>query len=260
MRTTISILTLATVLLIAVAATAQNKVVVIPLKISPAGQTNCSGQFVDTMNNPNFCGNCTTTCGSGNYCSQGVCKKRTSATCSTHSECLSEKCTTEGTCAPESKFVFVSSAEYDGDLRGLSGADSKCQGLAEAAGLPGTYKAWLSSNATSSPSTRFTRSTIPYVLVDGSVVATDWGDLTDNDINHYIDIDEFGLSHSTFVWTNTTSAGLTTSSSIYRNCIRWGFNGIAADGEMGHNRTYSQWTRGDKFLCSNTAPIYCFEQ
>jgi hypothetical protein len=35
-----------------------------------------------------------------------------------------------------------------------------------AAGLPGTYRAWI-SDITGSPSTRFTKSTIPYVRRDG---------------------------------------------------------------------------------------------
>ena len=77
-----------------------------------------------------------------------------------------------------SNTVFLSSAVYDGAMGGLDGADAKCQALAAAAGLPGTFRAWL-SDSTGSPSTRFTQSTLRYVRVDGVKVADDWADLTD---------------------------------------------------------------------------------
>ena len=51
------------------------------------------------------------------------------------------------------KRAFVTSQLYNGNMGGLAGADARCQGLADAVGLPGTYRAWLSS-ATESPSTR----------------------------------------------------------------------------------------------------------
>lgn len=43
--------------------------------------------------------------------------------------------------------VFVTSASYTGNLGGLAGADSYCAGRATAAGLTGTYKAYLSDAA-----------------------------------------------------------------------------------------------------------------
>lgn len=52
------------------------------------------------------------------------------------------------------KTVFVTSQTYTGNLGGLAGADAQCNLLAKAAGLEGSYLAWL-SDATESPSTRF---------------------------------------------------------------------------------------------------------
>ena len=89
------------------------------------------------------------------------------------------------------QIVFVTSDTYDGDLGGLVGADAKCQALADAAGLDGTFRAWLSDDA-ESPSTRFTQSTDPYWLVDGTVVADSWADLIHGSIAHAIDLDEAG--------------------------------------------------------------------
>ena len=56
-------------------------------------------------------------------------------------------------CEP-STFVFVTEWEGDGNIGGLTAADSICQTEADDAGLPGTYKAWL-SDSTASPSSRF---------------------------------------------------------------------------------------------------------
>src|SRR4051794_402552 len=79
-------------------------------------------------------------------------------------------------CGSSSSCVFVSSALYSGALGGLSGADSKCQGLAAAAGLPGSYKAWL-ADTTGAPISRFVHSTGPYRLVNGTTIAANWTDL-----------------------------------------------------------------------------------
>src|SRR4051812_26024409 len=76
-------------------------------------------------------------------------------------------------CGSGSSCVFVSSALYSGALGGLSGADSKCQGLAAAAGLPGAYKAWL-ADTTGAPISRFVHSTGPYRLVNGTTIAANW--------------------------------------------------------------------------------------
>ena len=82
------------------------------------------------------------------------------------------------TCGDGSKCVFVSSTLHTGDLGGLTGADAICNNLAEAAGFPGTYMAWL-SDSSASPSTLFTQATVPYRRVDGTQVADDWTELTE---------------------------------------------------------------------------------
>jgi hypothetical protein len=67
------------------------------------------------------------------------------------------------------KRVFVTSTGYPGNLGGLAGADAKCQERATAAGLGGTFKAWLSAAGTgNSAAERLTHATVPYVRVDGA--------------------------------------------------------------------------------------------
>src|SRR5262245_31188313 len=73
--------------------------------------------------------------------------------------------------------IFVTSKVYVGGLLGgLDGADAKCNERAAAAGLPRTYKAWLST-LTDSPSSRMTHLVGKYTLVDGTLVASGWDDL-----------------------------------------------------------------------------------
>ena len=113
-----------------------------------------------------------------------------------------------GAAPAEGKLVFATSTRYDGNLGGLTGADRRCQERADAVGLPGTYRAWL-SDASSGPSTRFARSTTaPYVRLDGVVVADDWADLTDGAIQNPINITELGTETDySFVWSFTRVDG-----------------------------------------------------
>ncbi|MDE0205503.1 MAG: hypothetical protein OXP66_05695, partial [Candidatus Tectomicrobia bacterium] len=45
----------------------------------------------------------------------------------------------------ETVFVFVTKAAFQGNFGGLAGADARCQSAARDAGLPGLFRAWLST-------------------------------------------------------------------------------------------------------------------
>jgi len=60
-------------------------------------------------------------------------------------------------------------------LGGVTGADAICQARAAAAGLPGTYMAWL-ADANGSPATRMTHHLGVYQLVTGAAIAQGWSD------------------------------------------------------------------------------------
>jgi hypothetical protein len=77
---------------------------------------------------------------------------------------------------PQAKIVFATSQGFTGNLGGLAGADAICQAEANAAGLPGTYKAFLSDNNTSAAD-RLNQSSLPYELVNGTPIAADWADI-----------------------------------------------------------------------------------
>jgi hypothetical protein len=172
--------------------------------------------------------------------------------------------------------VFVSSVGYGGnELGGLSGADAKCQALATAAKLQGTFKAWLSDSKTDAAS-RITTRNQPYILVDGTLVASDWKELTSGFLLTPIDKIEtgaplptpFGTDLGVDVWTNTNIDG--TKARTDPVCGDWTTANPALFyfifGDASSRNPY--WTHNEPLegesewpACSSTAQasIYCFE-
>jgi hypothetical protein len=172
------------------------------------------------------------------------------------------------------KRVFVSSALYTGNLGGLAGADAKCQALADAAKLGGTYRAWLSDVKTNAR-TRLVHSTVPYVLVDGTVVASDWFALVSGSLDHAINKTESGgvppmgtlicLAGSPSVWTLTGTGGAVQGN---YDCSGWMSGSISSDAgsiEMVWgvaDSKDSKWTAActSQQCGPKTASLYCVEQ
>lgn len=159
---------------------------------------------------------------------------------------------------PLSKRVFVTSTTYNGNLGGLAGADAKCQERANAANLGGNWKAWLSDDATSA-ATRLNHVNGSYKRLDGAIVANNWNDLTDGNLNGAINITELGVVKNISVWTNTAANG-TGMGTI--NCSNWtsststqGLAGVSYDSS-------SRWTYDSiaYWSCSSLLSLYCFEQ
>lgn len=188
--------------------------------------------------------------------------------CTANAQCASNMCA--GVCiAP--KRAFLTNAIYSGgQIGGLAGADTKCQGAALAGGLTGTYKAWL-SDATGSPATRFTQSTAPYVRVDGIVIANNWADLTDGTHNAPLNKTETGAlgaseavcdSVTNWVFTNTTTDGNQADGGS--SCSDWTSDlGGSIWGRF--TTADSQWTSSCSGgspvnFCGKRTPLYCFEQ
>ena len=172
------------------------------------------------------------------------------------------------TCVTERRTVFVTSAEYKGNLGGTMGglsgldlADSLCQKLAASAGRSGTYMAWL-SDANESPSSRFGLDDAfggIFELTDGTTVASGWTDLTDGSISHAIDMDENGnVVDSSAVWSNTKVNGAAKGSN---HCSGWTSNALEVDGAYGGTSSASMgWTdSGKTTTCSSSARLYCFQ-
>lgn len=196
-------------------------------------------------------------------------------------------------CELPSKIVFITSSIHHGGLDGLifngvnfggipvpgnngglAGGDAVCNARAAEAGLTGTFKAWLSSS-TESVADRFTRSTMPYVNVNGDLIANNFESLiidSDGDgdvLFRPIDVDENGTKVfpglTTQVWTNTQMDGTQTNTDLALTCNDW-TTSISAAGSRRQGRVgrigvvTSSWTTTTFDDCDSVGRLICFEQ
>jgi hypothetical protein len=165
--------------------------------------------------------------------------------------------------------VFVTEGLYGGGLGGLEGADAICQQEADAAGLPGVFKAWL-SDSTGDPHSRFVHSVLPYVLPDGTPIADNWVHLTSVGYNiylhHPIDMTATGgmpapqpnNSHEYSVWTATGADGKAVPE---QDCFNWRSGDVEDNGYSGNWRLVTdRWTDFSVEGCDNGRASYCFQQ
>lgn len=151
--------------------------------------------------------------------------------------------------------VFSTYFEYTASgLGGLSGADSICQSEAGWAGLAGTYKAIMSSDATSAAS----RLTLSYPIVnacDGSTVAPSnlWaGSITDYIFNPY----GCGVTTATVI-TGTNSNG---SRATGATCNSWSSSGSYVSAWI-YNYSNSGWINNGTNDCDSwQGVLYCIQQ
>lgn len=196
-------------------------------------------------------GKCKGTQADGAACSGGACRDGV---------CAPLACGSGGPCT-----VFVTSTKVSGNLGGVTGADATCQAAAVSAGLSGTYRAWL-SDPVNSPTTRFIRSTGPYRLVNGTVIADSWSDLTDGTpLRAAINVTETGGAHSgdNAGWSNTGADGnpLPPGATGEGNCVNWTSASNAIQGGMGSTSIPALWPNlGVTFACVNLLSLFCFQQ
>lgn len=182
--------------------------------------------------------------------------------------------TGEGSALPELQFegkkVFVTSARGTAKLetwpeangkKGLEAGDEICRTSAEAAGLSGTFVAWLSDSSNSAID-RLTGNG-PWVRLDGVKVADDKDDLTDGELFSSIALTEKGEYRAiSSIWTGTNNDG-TSVDDTNRTCSDWTYetqsDTIKGAHGMATESKYS-WSNYYDMNCSYTnAYLYCFE-
>jgi len=92
------------------------------------------------------------------------------------SQCEAGESCQDGECDGFPKVIFVTSELYDGNLGGVSGADQKCQELADRVGISGRFLA-LVSEPGRTIFDRFDGEGGPYQLTDGAIVANHFEEL-----------------------------------------------------------------------------------
>ncbi len=177
-------------------------------------------------------------------------------------------------CYHYANVVFVTSAAGNGNLgswadaggkTGREAGDAVCQTLAGRAGLPGTFKAWLSDSA-GAATDRLAHSEASYMRVDGVTIGNNWSDFTvtpflDNPINK----DEKGLSPSSLRVFTETRVGGTTGIGMGGNACKDWTSGTSSDpadvvAVGSPNEKDYKWTEIGLNACSYIRSLYCFQQ
>ncbi len=158
--------------------------------------------------------------------------------------------------------IFVTQNGTTGNIGGLAGADAMCQTSAVAAGLPGTYVAWLAS-ATGNAATRL-GSAQGWIRPDGLPFANTLGTsggktgLVNGQVYFPPNIDEYGTVHNVTVWAAAQTGLDAATGSSPSDCAGWtssastiGLYGTSSDGSRDWAPTF--YGQG----CSTSASIYC---
>lgn len=168
--------------------------------------------------------------------------------------------------------VFITSKDYAASFGGLAGGDAICQTVATGASLGGTWAAWLSST-TASAASRLEHASVPYQLLDGTVVASNWAGLVSGTLQNSINRDENNTfvplqisiaPVSGLVMTGTMGDG-TTGTTVFCGgsctCNDWTATTGSSVLHGQDNETTYYWTTGDGAgTCEIAASLYCIEQ
>lgn len=165
-------------------------------------------------------------------------------------------CGSSGSSGSGTKYIFATSSEYDGDLGGLSGADSKCALVAIAGSLSGTFQAWISNDSTNAID-RITGNG-PWHLTDGTLLFNNKAGLTLTPMSN-INKDENGqnVTGNGYVWTGTDAGGTSNAD----NCTNWTDNSLTASGLVGFVGVNTNgWTEYISQPCNVSTHLYCLQE
>ena len=160
----------------------------------------------------------------------------------------------------ETVLVFVTKAAFQGNFGGLAGADARCLAAARRAGLPGVFRAWLSTSAQPAGA-RVVHKDVPYVTPGGIRVADNYLDLTDGRLAHPIDRTEYGEAVSSPFLARTATAP--DGRALSPTCSDWTSRRRYDGGTWGATDSSSAaWSRTGVFpgRCDYLAHLYCLEQ
>jgi hypothetical protein len=147
-------------------------------------------------------------------------------------------------------FVFISSIALSID--DVATADAKCQALAGAAGVAGSFSAWVSYSG--SPASMRVTGAGPWRDKKGNTIFVSRADLLSGRLATALQLDEKGANFvDQIIWTGTNATGGTGA-----NCNDWvntgGTGVVGAAGELD-----SRWTENLPTLCNIPHPVYCFQ-
>jgi hypothetical protein len=162
---------------------------------------------------------------------------------------------------PSTFLMFVTSGQYDGNLGGLSGGDSKCARAASAAKLSGRFIAWLSDSSHNAID-RVTGNGPWYAIGPSDIklfnnkpnlttTPLSWGQGATSVIT-----DENGRQADRVwtYWTGTDNGGVASQG---KTCGDWIDN--TADGLAGKIQSTGFWTNGGSYFCGSQFSLLCIQ-
>jgi hypothetical protein len=161
---------------------------------------------------------------------------------------------------PPPNILFVTSTTHDGNLGGLVGADNICMTRAQAGGLSGTYRAWLSTSTVNARDRL--GSARGWVRPDGKPVLNRVEDIAENKLFYPPRLDESGVDLGTVgVWTDTSAAGVLTTEPNTTTC--GDFTSATVDPTKfvvvgSSSRGGSLFTTWAGYGCTMEQHLYCF--
>jgi hypothetical protein len=161
-------------------------------------------------------------------------------------------------CKLKGQIVFATSKIYTGALGGLDGADDECNTLAAHLANAGNFRAWIGVQGDSAAE-RMKHYAVPYVLLDGTIIAESWEDLTDGSLAAKLLVDEHGnaLIKASGAWTGTSAGG----DHEGPDCGGWTKGSKEALGTVGDlTMLDAKWSDAGPVDCKAEFALICVEQ
>ncbi len=168
-------------------------------------------------------------------------------------------CPKTGACT---RYVFVTTDRFTGNLGGLSGADKRCnddaaQSVDELV-RRGKYVAWLSNSGVAGSDRISNRH--QYIFLNTDKLNVFRNGLGDLDVSHPINLTTGRVAlQSQDVWTGTDKNGAVAANT----CKGWTSDLQDVQGKVGTtssgSESNSKWTDFGELACNGMASLYCFE-
>ena len=214
---------------------------------------------------------CSTACARGPHCGDGVIQAEAGEECEPSP--IPGEMSHCPMCRHAPRLVFLTSESFTGDLGGLAGADKRCNQLAVASLLGGSFRAWLlvdgQTLAARFPEFSGAPTAWNFTSMGNELLAKSFQQLVSQGPAGPLAYTEQGDSQpKRYVWTNITAAGLAAGG----DCGQWtstdgtalyGLSGFVPNEGPEALAWYQQrrWTdfKGLKHPCYYSHPIYCIQ-
>ncbi|MEO8798398.1 MAG: hypothetical protein ABI551_10970 [Polyangiaceae bacterium] len=158
--------------------------------------------------------------------------------------------------APSPKHVFVTSALYTGAIGSANAADARCQERAVAAGLSGSFTAWISDGTTNAYDR--TADVGPWYTTRGELAFAQKSDLRNGSPATDLLDENANPASVDGAWSGTTAAGLASGN----DCDGWTNAGAGVGASIGSALGLDTSWGGDDTTatCDGKAALICFQQ